>query len=203
MREAQSGQGSGLVGIVLAAGSGVRAGGPKGLRHLPDGTPWVVHAVSMLRDAGCSRLLVVTGAWAAAVVRLLPADAEAVDCVDWSSGMAASLRTGLTTAESDPAARAALITLVDLPGMPSAVARRVSAAGPIETTTLRRAVVASRPTHPVLIGREHWAGVLELADGDRGAGPYLRRHGAELIDVGDLWDGTDLDGPEHTERPAR
>ncbi len=196
MSEARTGLGAGLVGIVLAAGSGVRAGGPKGLRHLPDGTPWVAHAVDVLRDAGCGRLLVVTGAWAAAVVRLVPPDAQAVDCVDWSSGMAASLRSGLAAAESDPAARAALITLVDLPGMPPAVARRVVGAGPIETATLRRAVVAGRPTHPVLIGREHWAGALELAVGDRGAGPYLRRHDAELIDVGELWDGADLDGPE-------
>ena len=80
---------------MLAAGGGVRAGGPKGLRRLDDGTPWVAHAVSVLRDAGCSRLLVVTGAWAAAVVKLVPPDAETVDCPDWSSGLAASLRTGL------------------------------------------------------------------------------------------------------------
>jgi CTP:molybdopterin cytidylyltransferase MocA len=186
----------GLVGIVLAAGSGVRAGGPKGLRHLPDGTPWVVHAVSVLRDAGCSRLLVVTGAWAAAVVQLVPPDAEAVDCVDWSSGMAASFRSGLRAAAADPTVTAALITLVDLPGMPPTVARRVADAGPIDASALRRAIVNGRPTHPVLIGRQHWEGAAELADGDRGAGPYLRRHGAELIDVGDLWDGADLDGPE-------
>jgi CTP:molybdopterin cytidylyltransferase MocA len=185
----------GLVGIVLAAGGGLRAGGPKGLRRLDDGTPWVVHAVSVMRDAGCSRLIVVTGAWAAAVVPLVPADAETVDCPEWSTGLAASLRTGLSAAAGDPAATAALLTLVDLPGMPASVAQRVVTSGAVDASTLRRATVDGRPTHPVLIGREHWAGVAALAEGDRGAGPYLRRHGAALIDVGELWDGSDIDTP--------
>ena len=79
--------------------------------------------------------------------------------------------------------------------MPSSVARRVVAAAEVDPATLCRAVVDGRPTHPVLIGRDHWGGVAELAEGDRGAGPYLRRHGAALIDVGDLWDGTDIDTP--------
>ena len=185
----------GLVGIVLAAGGGARAGGPKGVRRLDDGTPWVVHAVSVLRDAGCARLIVVTGAWAATVAPLVPADAETVDCPDWSTGLAASVRTGLSAAADDPTTTAALLTLVDLPGMPAAVAQRVVASAPVDAASLRRATVDGRPTHPVLIGREHWAGVVELASGDRGAGPYLRRHGADLIDVGDLWDGSDIDTP--------
>ena len=185
----------GLVGIVLAAGGGMRAGGPKGLRMLDDGTPWVAHAVSVLREAGCSRLLVVTGAWAAAVVKLVPPDAESVDCVDWSSGLAASLRMGLAAAAAVPEATAALLTLVDLPGMPTTVAQRVVAAAPVDSATLCRAVVDGRPTHPVLIGRDHWAGVASLAEGDRGAGPYLRRHDAALVEVGDLWNGADIDTP--------
>jgi CTP:molybdopterin cytidylyltransferase MocA len=185
----------GLIGVVLAAGGGVRGGGPKGLRAGDDGTPWVVTACSVLRDAGCSRLLVVTGAWAAAVARLIPEDATAVDCVDWAAGLSASFRTGLEAAAADPAATAALVTLVDLPGMPASVAQRIVGAGPVDAHTLRRAVVEDRPTHPVLLGRDHWAGAAELADGDRGAGPYLTRHGAELIEVGDLWDGADIDGP--------
>lgn len=185
----------GLVGIVLAAGSGVRAGGPKGLRVGDDGVPWVVTATSVLRDAGCSRLIVVTGAWAAAVAALVPRGAEIVDCAEWNTGLAASFRIGLAAAASDPETHAALITLVDLPGMPPAAAQRIVDLGAVGVATLRRATVASRPTHPVLLGRDHWVGAAELADGERGAGPYLRRHGAELVEVGDLWDGADIDGP--------
>ena len=189
---------TGLVGVVLAAGSGVRAGGPKGLRTDTHGVPWVVTATATLRDAGCERLLVVTGAWASAVAALVPSDAETVDCVDWNTGLSASFRSGLTAVGSDPAARAVLLTLVDLPGMPVTVAQRVVTAGAVNETTLRRATVAGRPNHPVLLGRDHWVGAAELADGERGAGPYLRRNGAELIEVGDLWDGADIDGPDST-----
>jgi CTP:molybdopterin cytidylyltransferase MocA len=185
----------GLVGVVLAAGSGSRAGGPKGLRVGADGVPWVVTATSVLRDAGCSRLLVVTGAWATAVSALVPGDAETVDCVDWNTGLAASFRTGLAAAASDPDARAALFTLVDLPGMPAPAAQRVVSAGKVDGAALRRATVDGRPTHPVLLGRDHWTGAGALAEGERGAGPYLRRNGAELVEVGDLWDGSDVDGP--------
>lgn len=186
---------TGVTGVVLAAGGGTRAGGPKGLRAAADGTPWVVTACSVLRDAGCDRLIVVTGAWAAAVAKLVPADAEPVDCPEWVTGLSASLRTGLTAAATDPRATAVLLTLVDLPGMPASVARRVVGAGAVGTATLRRAAADGRPTHPVLLGRDHWQGAAELAHDDRGAGPYLKRHGAELIDVGDLWDGADMDGP--------
>ena len=186
----------GLVGVVLAAGSGSRAGGPKGLREGADGVPWVVTATATLRDAGCERLLVVTGAWAAAVAALVPHGAETVECVDWNTGLSASFRSGLEAVASDPEARAVLFTLVDLPGMPSSVAQRVVTAGAVDAMTLRRATVAGRPNHPVLLGRDHWAGAAELADGERGAGPYLRRNGAELVEVGDLWDGADIDGPE-------
>lgn len=186
----------GLTGVVMAAGSGVRAGGPKGLRVGDDGVPWVVVATAVLRDAGCARLIVVTGSWATAVANLVPDDASTVECVDWNLGLSASFRTGLAAAAKHPEADAVLLTLVDLPGMPSAVAERVVAAGPVGASTLRRAAVGGRPTHPVLLGREHWASAADLADGERGAGPYLRRNGAELVEVGDLWDGADRDGPE-------
>ena len=47
---------------MLAAGAGARFGGPKALAREPDGTPWVVLAVRMLKDAGCDLVLVALGA---------------------------------------------------------------------------------------------------------------------------------------------
>ncbi|MFC5503270.1 NTP transferase domain-containing protein [Lysinimonas soli] len=183
----------GLVGVVLAAGAGVRAGGPKGLRRLPDGTPWVAHAVSVLQSAGCSTVLVVVGSAAADVAALAPASATVVHAPDASHGLSESLRTALGAAARLPAPEAVLLTLVDLPGMPGAVAARVVAAAPVDAATLRRAVVNGRPTHPVLIGRAHWDAVAASADGDRGAGPYLREHGAAEVECAELWDGADVD----------
>jgi hypothetical protein len=56
----------------------------------------------------------------------------------------------------------------------------------------------------VLIGREHWAGVAELADGDVGARPYLTKRRDQVRTVGceDIADGTDLDLPKITGQEA-
>ena len=167
---------AGLVGIVLAAGAGTRAGGPKARR---DG--WLAHAVGVLRQAGCERVIAVLGA------AIVPTDAEVVVADDWAEGLGASLRAGLAAASGD----AALVTLVDLPGMPVAAAARIVAGA--TPSSLRRAVYAGRPGHPVLLGRDHWDAVAAAAHGDRGAGPYLRAHAAEDVECGDLWDGADVD----------
>ncbi|MGN6326520.1 nucleotidyltransferase family protein [Pseudolysinimonas sp.] len=167
---------TGLVGIVLAAGAGTRAGGPKALRE-----GWLAHAVDVLRQAGCDRVIAVLGA------AIVPTDAEVVVAADWDEGVAASLRAGLAAASGD----AALVTLVDLPGMPVAAAARVAAGA--TPAALRRAVYDGRPGHPVLLGRDHWKAIAASVHGDRGAGPYLRTHGADDVECGDLWDGADID----------
>jgi hypothetical protein len=45
----------------------------------------------------------------------------------------------------------------------------------------------------VLFGRAHWAGVIQSAEGDRGARAYLASHGCIDIEAGDLGDGADID----------
>lgn len=120
---------------------------------------------------------------------------------DWSDGLAASLRAGLAAlAATDPEeARLALVTLVDYPGLPSAAVSRLlspPAAGvPAGPAALRQSVFRGRPGHPVVVGRLHWAALAASLVGDRGAGPYLRAHGAEPVDCSDLWDGRDVDAP--------
>jgi molybdenum cofactor cytidylyltransferase/nicotine blue oxidoreductase len=47
----------------------------------------------------------------------------------------------------------------------------------------------------VLIGREHWAGVIETATGDEGARRYLAVHDVTEVDCSGLADPTDLDLP--------
>ena len=51
------------------------------------------------------------------------------------------------------------------------------------------------PGHPVLIGRDHWAGVVATAEGDRGARDYLREHPPLEVECGDLATGRDVDTP--------
>lgn len=175
---------------MLAAGAGTRAGGPKALRRDADGVPWLHLSVAALRAGGCDPVLVVLGAEAAAARALVPVEAEVVVADDWADGLSASLAAGLRALDAD----AAVVTLVDLHGLPAEAVARILEP-PVDAATLRRATYASRPGHPVLLGRDHWASAAASAEGDRGAGRYLKAQGAELVELSGLWDGEDDDGP--------
>ncbi len=117
-----------VAGLILAAGGGRRLGGrPKALLE-HRGRPLVEHAVGVLRAAGCTRIHVVLGASAAAVrERARLDDCVLVDNPDWEEGMGTSLRAGLDSL-AGTGARAALVSLVDQPGIgPEAVARVLGA----------------------------------------------------------------------------
>jgi CTP:molybdopterin cytidylyltransferase MocA len=177
-----------LTGVVLAAGAGTRAGGPKALRTSPDGEPWVARAATLLQVAGCDRVVVVLGAGAVEARPLVPPRAHTVVAADWAAGMSASLREGLLAARGT----AAIVTLVDLPSMPLAALSRVIRHG-ARRTDLRQAVYDGEPGHPVLIGAAHWDAIASTVTGDRGARDYLVEFGVEEIECGDLWSGRDVD----------
>jgi CTP:molybdopterin cytidylyltransferase MocA len=185
-------------GVLLAAGAGRRAGGPKGLRRDGSGVPWVRRSVEVLLEGGCGRVLVVVGAAADEVGTLLrqpgwvPHDhVEVVPCPGWSSGMSASLAAGLRAVTSD----VALVHLVDLPDVGAAVVRRVLGQGGRERDALARASYAGRPGHPVLVGADHVVPLLATLAGDHGARTYLDQHAALGVACEDLATGRDVDVP--------
>lgn len=184
---------SSVVGLLLAAGAGTRMGRPKALVEGPDGSPWVVSTARALRDGGCERVVVVIGAQAEGVRDLLAdQDVEVIEAADWADGMGASLRAGLRSLEHDHAT-AALVHLVDVPDVGAEVVRRM--VGHAATDALARADYGHGPGHPVLMGRQHWAGAADSATGDRGARDYLTSHATETIDCADLATGVDVDRP--------
>jgi len=181
-----------VAGLLLAAGGGRRYGWPKALVER-DGRLAVSDALDVLRAGGCAPLVVVLGAAAGEVrARADLAGATVVANPDWATGMGSSLRVGL--AALDPAgATAALVMLVDTPGVTAAAVRRLAAlAGP---DVLARASYHGTPGHPVLLGRDHWAGVAAAATGDEGARPYLAGHDVTAVACEDVADGTDIDTP--------
>jgi CTP:molybdopterin cytidylyltransferase MocA len=178
-----------VVGVVLAAGSGNRFGGPKALARTPDGEPWVVRAVRLLQRGGADAVVVVLGAEADRAAELVPEEAQVVVAHRWRDGMGASLADGVAAL---PEADAALITLVDLPELPDAVLERVLDGG-TERDRLARAVYDGRPGHPVLLGRDHWAGFRDSLHGDEGGRVYLEEHDVEHVECGDLFTGDDVD----------
>jgi len=173
-----------IAGLVLAAGEGSRFGGPKAPVIVGD-ERLVDRAIRVLREGGCDPVLVVLGAWRGEVA------AEIVVNEQWRSGMGSSVQAGLAALEGRAGVDAVVITLVDLPGITGAAVERLARGA--SAASLAAAAFAGIRGNPVLIGREHWAGVSESAIGDRGARAYLNEHDSVLIEVGDVADGNDID----------
>ena len=182
-----------VAGLVLAAGGGRRYGMPKALVEY-GGSLLVERAVRTAR-AVCDPVLVVLGARAVDVWRTADlTGATVLANRDWETGMASSLRTGLDGLRGWPGrVDAALVTLVDMPGMtPEALAQVAAHAAP---DALAVATYDGVRGHPVLLGRDSWAEVAATATGDEGARRYLATHAVTEVDCTGLADPVDLDVP--------
>ncbi|HEX3289030.1 MAG TPA: NTP transferase domain-containing protein, partial [Mycobacterium sp.] len=152
-------------GVVLAAGAGMRYGMPK---ILAGEGQWLRSAICALSDGGCDDVVVVLGA---AVVDV-PAPARPVVAPEWTQGMGASLRAGISSLKSGPAEYAVLMT-VDTPDIGADVVRRVLAAARASSSGIARAAYGRRPGHPVVIARRHWPELVASAVGDQGGKSFL------------------------------
>jgi len=200
------GQPGRVAGLVLAAGAGRRAGGPKALRRDERGS-WLALACARLAEGGCDLVLAVLGAGSTRAEALLPPGAVPVPARDWAGGASRSLAAGLGAAR-DRGAAAVLVTLVDLPNERAEAAARVLARGRRATGgavagALVRAAYDGMPGHPVLIGAAHWGALGAVLSGDAGARDYLARTDHLLVECGDLGGGADEDGPHSSTSPRR
>jgi CTP:molybdopterin cytidylyltransferase MocA len=170
-------------GVLLAAGSGSRFGMPKVLAAHGE---WLAAAVTALSGGGCDDVAVVLGA---AIVEV-PPPGRAVVASDWSDGLSASLRAGLSAVEADYA----VLHTVDTPDVGADVVERVLDAARSAQSGLARAVYSGVPGHPVVVARRHWAELLRGLHGDEGARSFLSaRRDVVEVDCGDLATGADID----------
>jgi len=170
-------------GVLLAAGAGTRYGMPKVLAEQGN---WLLWSVDALHRGGCGDVVVVLGA---AIVDV-PAPARAVIAKDWSAGLSASVRTGLSAVDADYA----VLHTVDTPDVGAEVVRRVLDAACSSPSGLARADYAGAPGHPVVVARRHWAQLLERLGGDQGARSFLRdRDDVVAVACEDLATGRDVD----------
>lgn len=190
-----------VAGILLAAGEGSRLGRPKALVEL-GGRTLAERGVALLREGGTDPVLVVTGA-----VPVAMPGVRVVRNPDWRTGMGSSLAAGLRALGGDGGTPggdaggddcgAAVLALADQPLIGAEAVRRLISAYRDGASV----VVASyegKPRNPVLIARQHWESVLEVATGDTGARAFLRAHPelVTLIECGDTGSAYDVDTPE-------
>jgi len=176
-----------LVGLLLAAGSGSRMGGPKAIVEI-NGERLVDRAVNRFHEAGISTVYVVLGAWIGEVP-----GAHIVINEQWAEGMGSSLRAGLSALAENEEYESVLISLVDLPGLTSQALQEVALA----QSSIAMGEFNGRAGHPVKIGREYWSEIQESAKGDVGARNFLRgRSDILYIPLAQFATGNDLDTKE-------
>ncbi len=175
-----------IAGLLLAAGRGERLGTPKALVEYA-GERLLDRGVRLLAEGGCRPVVVVLGA-ADADVR----GAVVVRNPGWASGMGSSLRAGLAALPDE--AEAVVIALVDQPLIrPGAVRALIEARAGLAVATY-----GGRRRNPVLIAREHFAGVAERAVGDVGARAFIQAHPELVTEVpcDGHGDPADIDTPQ-------
>jgi len=184
-----------VAGMLLSAGDGTRLGQPKATVEL-GGITLAERGVRLLVGGGAGPVLLVTGA-----VPVEIPGTVAVYNPDWASGMGSSLAAGLRALAVPGASAAAEVTavviaLADQPLIGAEAVRRLIAAH-ADGAAVAVAAYGGKPRNPVLIAREHWAAVLDLAVGDTGARPFLRAHPdlVTLVECGDVGRPDDIDTP--------
>ncbi|TSA22275.1 MAG: nucleotidyltransferase family protein [Actinomycetales bacterium] len=174
-------------GIILAAGSGSRMGGPKATIEIA-GERFVDRAVRLFHDAGFKDVYVVLGSWQGDVP-----GAKILINPDWQTGMGSSLRVGLEAILKNPEYSSAIVSLVDLPGMTAAAISEI-AGTPSEIVM---GTFNGKPGHPVKFARKYWKEIMESATGDFGARNFLKgRDDVSFIPLDYLANGKDVDTPE-------
>jgi nicotine blue oxidoreductase len=167
-----------IAAIVLAAGEASRFGSAKQRLLLPQ-------VLERLSAAPVDEIVVVQGAY-----ELEPCGSESqappcrvVECPEWASGPGGSLRCGLAALDDD--VEAAVVVLADGPNLASRAVERVVGAWE-ETGGIVAASYDGERGHPLVLGRDDWAGIPD--EGLRG------RH-VRLVACDDLGRPGDVDTP--------
>ncbi|MFM9967182.1 MAG: NTP transferase domain-containing protein [Burkholderiales bacterium] len=185
--------GEGIVGILLASGSGSRFGSDKLLHPIgKDGEPIAVHSARHLIKAIPDSIAVVRAA-NSKLARLLRAEGLKIAvCRDAAKGMGHTLAAGVRASSH---ASGWVVALADMPGIRPTTIKRVA-------RSLQDGAVITAPSfhgergHPVGLARRFHEELLALK-GDAGARAIVAAHKdwITLLDVDDAGVTKDIDTP--------
>jgi molybdenum cofactor cytidylyltransferase len=170
-----------VAALVLAAGSSRRMGATNKLLATVAGTPMVRRVAETALASSASPVIVVTGHQADAVAAALAGlDVTLVHNPGYASGLAGSLKTGLTALP--PETDAFVVCLGDMPLIEPAHIDSLIAAFDPTSRPICVPLHAGRRGNPVLWSRRYIPDMLALT-GDQGARPLLETHAEAITEV--------------------
>jgi molybdenum cofactor cytidylyltransferase len=182
--------------VILAAGASTRMGQPKQL--LPfHGQPLVVRAAETALAASAWPVIVVLGANASAIrPSLAKLPVLIAENAAWAEGMAASIRTGVSTLQQfSRALDGVLVALCDQPAFSPAVIEQLVLVQSATGASIVAARYGERNAAPALFLRTHFPALAALT-GEEGARHLLNENASHVaaVDLPEL--AVDLDTPE-------
>lgn len=188
-----------IAAIILAAGGSTRMGQPK-LTLDWHGTPLVHWVARVALNAGCSPVVVVTGAEPDMdFTSLAQLPIVFAHNPDWESGQSTSVRTGINALPQD--VDAALVMLGDQPQIPPEVLSTLINAYYAKTPPplILAAAVGEERANPVLFDRTMFSALTNL-EGDIGARSIFSLYPVELVPFKNAILRLDIDSPEDYQR---
>jgi molybdenum cofactor cytidylyltransferase len=165
-----------LVGVLLAAGEGVRFGGGKLVHPLEDGSAIAAHAARNLVAAGLDVIAVVRAGDFPLADILEQEGCQVTPCAESVRGMGHTLAHGIAASRD---AAAWIIALGDMPRVKPATIEAVASALAAGATIAAPAYRGERG-HPVGFGARLRDELMQLS-GDTGAKSVLQRHAGEIV----------------------
>jgi molybdenum cofactor cytidylyltransferase len=195
------GRSGGSIGaVILAAGSSSRMGSPKQI--LPfRGESLLRHAALAALDAGCSPVIVVTGAYA----ELSRRELEGLDVREalnprWETGMASSIGAGLEgLLGADPDAAAAVFLLCDQPHVTAGVISGLATAHRVTGRPVIASTYGGSFGVPALFSRSLFVELARL-EGRAGAKQVIERYASETHFLPFRGGEVDVDTPDDFSR---
>ena len=188
-----------LAALILAAGYSSRMGQFKPLLPL-DGKSVIESAIDTFRNAGITRIIVVTGHEAAQLQPLLKyPEISSVHNPDYASGMYSSVQAGIRSLSED--IEACFLLPADIPLVRPATVKTIIGRYESRHPSIIYPVFRGQHGHPPLIARSLFNEIL-AGNGEGGLRALLQRHEADASEVDVFDEGIllDMDEPEDYER---
>lgn len=187
-------RGSGIAGLILAAGESSRMGKDKALLRYR-GRSFLEKIVESVQEAGLLQIAVVLGHHATEIQAAT--NLEGVQVVvnpAYRLGQTSSLQAGLRALEATNSA-AILLCLVDHPAVSPEIIQQLCLCFRESDASVVVPVFEHRRGHPVIIGRSLFPALLDLKPGE-GANEVIRKSPTFLLQMNDAAVLLDIDRPE-------